>query len=400
MLTSRSRLGVIFFTVFIDLVGFGIVLPILPYYAQSFGARGLLFGALVGAYSGMQFLATAVLGRLSDRVGRRPILLTTMVINAAGYVLFALAGSYVVLFVARLVSGFAGGNISAAQAYVADITTPAERSKGMGIVGAAFGLGFIVGPALGGLAAHYGGHLAPGLVAAGLSLLNFCSAYAILPESLKEEHRVTRELFDFGHLTAALTHPRVAPLMFAWGLIPLAFSGYTVALPLYAAVRFGWREKELGWFFTVVGITAAVVQGYLFAKLSRRVGDRALVIAGTFAMAVAVAVVPYLDTAAALYAWTIVLAFGNSIVSPAATGLISVFADPTEQGAMLGAAQSLAALGRLTGPELVGITYDRLSSVSAFLVAGVVMTLAGVATVRLPRAASPAAEAVDVETSA
>jgi len=400
MLTSRSRLSVIFFTVFIDLVGFGIVLPILPYYAQHFGARGLLFGMLVGAYSGMQFLATAVLGRLSDRVGRRPILLTTMVINAAGYVLFALAGSYRVLFVARLVSGFAGGNISAAQAYVADVTTPAERSKGMGIVGAAFGLGFIVGPALGGLAAHYGGHLAPGLVAAGLSLLNFCSAYAILPESLKQEHRVTRELFDFGHLAAALTHPRVAPLMIAWGLIPLAFSGYTVALPLYAAARFGWREKELGWFFTVVGITAAVVQGYLFAKLSRRVGDRALVIAGTFAMAAAVAVVPYLDTAVALYAWTIVLAFGNSVVSPAATGLISVFADPTEQGAMLGAAQSLAALGRLTGPELVGITYDRLSSVSAFLVAGVVMTLAGVATVRLPRAASPAAEAVDVETSA
>src|SRR3989449_6184918 len=168
----------------------------------------------------------------------------------------------------------------------------------MGIVGAAFGLGFIVGPALGGLAAHYGGHLAPGLVAAGLSLLNFCSAYAILPESLKQEHRVTRELFDFGHLAAALTHPRVAPLMIAWGLIPLAFSGYTVALPLYTAARFGWREKELGWFFTVVGITAAVVQGYLFAKLSRRVGDRALVIAGTFAMAAAGAGGPYLVPAA------------------------------------------------------------------------------------------------------
>src|SRR3989475_5840860 len=225
MLTSRSRLSVIFFTVFIDLVGFGIVLPILPYYAQHFGARGLLFGMLVGAYSGMQFLATAVLGRLSDRVGRRPILLTTMVINAAGDVLFALAGSYLVLFVARLVSGFAGGNISAAQAYVADITTPAERSKGMGIVGAAFGLGFIVGPALGGLAAHYGGHLAPGLVAAGLSLLNFCSAYAILPGSLKQQHRVTRERFDFGHPAAAPPHPPGGPLVIALGPVPPPFSG-------------------------------------------------------------------------------------------------------------------------------------------------------------------------------
>src|SRR2546425_4058503 len=277
----------------------------------------------------MQFLATAVLGRLSDRVGRRPILLTTMVINAAGYVLFALAGSYVVLFVARLVSGFAGGNISAAQAYVADITTPAERSKGMGIVGAAFGLGFIVGPALGGLAAHYAGHLAPGLVAAGLSLLNLCAPHSVPPETLKQKHRGTREVFDFGHLAEALTHPRVAPLMIAWGLIPLAFSGYTVALPLYAAARFGWREKELGWFFTVVGITAAVVQGYLFAKLSRRVGDRALVIAGTFAMAAAVAVVPYLDTAGGLYAWAIVLAFGNNVGSPPGAGAVLGGAAPT-----------------------------------------------------------------------
>src|SRR3989442_2101269 len=167
MLTSRSRLSVIFFTVFIDLVGFGIVLPILPYYAQHFGARGLLFGMLVGAYSGMQFLATAVLGRLSDRVGRRPILLTTMVINAAGYVLFALAGSYRVLFVARLVSGFSGGNISAAQAYVPDVTTPPERSQGMGIVGAAFGLGCIVGQAIGGIAPPYGRDLAARLRAAG-----------------------------------------------------------------------------------------------------------------------------------------------------------------------------------------------------------------------------------------
>src|SRR5256712_11607427 len=150
----------------------------------------------------------AVLGRLSDRVGRRRILLTTMVINAAGYVLFALAGSYVVLFVARLVSGFAGGNISAAQAYVADITTPAERSKGMGIVGAAFGLGFIVGPALGGLAAHYGGHLAPGLVAAGPVLPNFLSRPPLPPASLEGKHPVRRELFGFRHPVEALTHAR------------------------------------------------------------------------------------------------------------------------------------------------------------------------------------------------
>src|SRR5881397_4243641 len=389
MPATRARLGVIFFTVFIDLVGFGIVLPILPYYAQSFGARGLLFGALVGAYSGMQFLATAVLGRLSDRVGRRPILLTTMVINAAGYVLFALAGSYLVLFVARLVSGFAGGNISAAQAYVADITTPAERSRGMGIIGAAFGLGFIIGPAVGGLSAHYLGPSAPGLVAAGLSLVNFVSAYFVLPESLKAEHRTERELWDFSHIGDAIQHPRLAPLMLAWLLAPFAFSGYTVALPLWAGVTFGWREQQLGWFFTVIGVTAAIVQGYAFGKLARRFGERVLLILGAFGMAATIALVPGLRSSAALYGWTAVLAFSNSIFGPAATGLVSVFADPTEQGTVLGAAQALAAVGRLLGPLTLGKVYD-VSHPAAFFVAAAVMMLGGLVCLRVP-------QVVDVE---
>lgn len=385
MPVSRSRLGVIFLTVFIDLVGFGIILPILPYYAQRFGAAGLGFGALVGVFSLMQFLATALLGRLSDRVGRRPILLATTLINATGYVLFAYAGSYAVLFVARLISGFAGGNISAAQAYVADITSAHERSRGMGLIGAAFGLGFIVGPAVGGLAGHYGGHVAPGLVAAGLSLANFVSAYFILPESLKLEHRVARELFDFGHLAEAVAHPRIGPLMVAFGLIPFAFAGYTVALPLYAGRAFGWQERELGWFFTLVGCTAALVQGYLFGKLAKRVGDRALVIVGTFGMALGIAVVPFLGTQAALYGWTIVLAFSNSVAAPAASGLISVFAAPTEQGTMLGAAQSLSALGRFSGPLAVGQVYDGVAPRAAFLAAGAVMVAAGLATLRVPK---------------
>src|SRR2546427_11960105 len=186
--TDRSRLGVIFFTVLIDLIGFGIVLPILPVYALKFGAQGIGYGALVFVFSAMQFLATALLGRLSDRIGRRPILLTTMVINAVGYVLFAFAPSYPALFVARVISGFASGNISAAQAYMADITTPAERARGMGVIGAAVGIGFVLGPLLGGLAGPFLGHLAPRLIAAGLSVVNFFSASALPPESAPGEH--------------------------------------------------------------------------------------------------------------------------------------------------------------------------------------------------------------------
>ncbi|HYU36464.1 MAG TPA: MFS transporter [Gemmatimonadales bacterium] len=384
--SARSRFAVIFFTILIDLIGFGIIIPILPYYAQRLGAGGFGLGALLAVFSAMQFVATAFLGRTSDRVGRRPILLTTMLINALGYMLFAAAHSYAILFIARVVSGFAGGNISAAQAYMADITTPAERSRGMGIIGAAFGLGFVIGPAVGGLSAHYLGASAPGLVAAGLSLVNFVSAYFVLPESLKAEHRTERELWDFSHIGDAIQHPRLAPLMLAWLLAPFAFSGYTVAIPLWAGVTFGWREQELGWFFTVIGATAAVVQGYAFGKLARRFGDRALLIAGGLGMALAIAVIPALHSSAALYGWTAVLAFSNSIFGPAATGLVSVFADPTEQGTVLGAAQALSALGRLLGPLTLGKVYDA-SHPAAFLVAGAVMALGGLVCLRVPKTA-------------
>src|SRR5216684_5438351 len=355
---SRARIGVIFFTVLIDLIGFGIVLPILPYYAQRFGAAGLGYGAIIGVFSLRQFVATALLGKLSDRIGRRPVLLTTMLVNAVGYALFAFAGSYWVLFLSRVVSGFAGGNISAAQAYIADITTPAERSRGMGMVGAAFGIGFSLGPAIGGFSAHYLGPSAPGLVAVGLSLANFVSAYFILPESLKHELRVRRPLFDLGHIGEAIARPKLRPLMIVWALTPVAFAGYTVALPLHASKALNWTERDLAILFTIIGVTAASVQGYFFGKIARRTGERALVIAGTFGMALSIA---------------------NSIFAPAATGLVSVYADPTEQGTILGAAQAIAALGRTAGPPLIGTIYDIVNGNAAFFVAGVVMALAGVA---------------------
>ncbi len=385
MPASRSRLGVIFFTVLVDLIGFGIVLPILPMYAQRFGAQGIGYGALVFVFSAMQFLATALLGRLSDRIGRRPILLTTMVFNAAGYALFAFAPSYAVLFVARVISGFASGNISAAQAYVADITSPAERARGMGTIGAAFGIGFVVGPMIGGLADHYGGHLAPGLIAAGLSVANFFSASAILRESLAPEHRTRRPVFDFGHMGEALGRRQLRPLMLVWLIAPFAFAGYTVALPLHVTRAFGWGAKELGWLFVVIGAIAAVVQGFLFGKLERHTGARALLITGLFGMALSIGAVPYAGTGLLLYAWTVPLAFANSLFAPAASGLVSIYADRREQGTILGAAQAFAALGRSVGPLAAGWAYDGFGSRPTFLLMGAMMGLGGLASFALER---------------
>jgi len=383
MPASRSRIGVIFFTVLIDLIGFGIILPILPFYAQRFGAAGLGYGAVIGVFSLMQFVATALLGKLSDRIGRRPVLLTTMIVNAVGYTLFAFAGSYWILFLSRVVSGFAGGNISAAQAYIADITTPAERSRGMGLVGAAFGIGFSLGPAIGGFSAHYLGPAAPGLVAVGLSLANFVSAYLILPESLAPEHRVNRPLFDLGHIGEAVARPRLRPLMAVWALVPFAFAGYTVVLPLHAGAALGWKERELAILFTIIGVTAAAVQGYFFGRIVRRTGERSLVIAGTFGMALSIAVIPFLPSSILLYGWTFVLAVSNSVFAPAATGLVSVYAEVTEQGTVLGAAQAIAALGRTVGPPVIGMTYDVVSGSTSFLLAGAIMVIAGLAGLRL-----------------
>ncbi|HEV8380177.1 MAG TPA: MFS transporter [Gemmatimonadales bacterium] len=382
MPASRSRYAVIFFTVLIDLIGFGIVMPILPFYAQRFGAGGLAYGAVLGAYSFMQFVATALLGKLSDRIGRRPVLLTTMLFNAVGYTLFAFAGSYWVLFLSRVVSGFAGGNISVAQAYMADISTPAERSRAMGIVGAAFGIGFSAGPGIGGLADHYLGHAAPGLIAVGLSLANFVSAYFILSESLKHELRVKRPLFDLWHIVDAIARPKLRPLMIVWALVPLGFAGYTAALPLHAIAALGWKQLQLTFLFIIIGVTAAAVQGYFFGKVVRRTGERVLVIAGTFGMAVSIAIVPFLPSSALLYAWTFVLAIANSVFSPAAIGLVSVYADPNEQGTVLGAAQAISALGRTAGPPLIGQAYD-VSPITSFLLAGLFMGIAGLAAFRL-----------------
>ncbi len=393
MSASRARLGVIFFTVLIDLIGFGIVLPILPMYAQRFGAQGIGYGALIFVFSAMQFLATALLGRVSDRIGRRPILLTTMLFNAAGYILFAFAPSYALLFIARVISGFASGNISAAQAYVADITTPAERSRGMGTIGAAFGIGFVLGPLIGGLADHYIGHLAPGLIAAGLSIVNFFSASAILRESLAAEHRTTRALFDVGHMIEALGRKQLRPLMLVWFLAPFSFSGYTVVLPLHAAKAFGWGAKDLGWLFVVIGAIAACVQGFLFGRIERRTGARLLLILGLFGMAISIAAVPFVASSLLVYVWTVPLAFANSLFSPAASGLVSIYADPTEQGTILGAAQAFAALGRSGGPLAAGWAYDGLGSRTAFLFAAGVMVVGGLISLGLGPVSHAAARA-------
>jgi DHA1 family tetracycline resistance protein-like MFS transporter len=235
-----------------------------------------------------------------------------------------------------------------------------------------------------------GGHAGPGVLAAALSLLNCVSAYAILPESLPPEHRRVRELWPFGHMARSFLDPHLRPLLLVWGVAPFAFAGYTVALPLWAAARLGWREWDLTIFFGVVGITAAIVQGGVFRLLTRVLRDRTLLIIGMFGMAAAIAVVPLLASSRSVYAWTVLLAISNSLMSPAAAGLVSSYAGAAEQGTVLGAAQSVSALGRLSGPEVIGGIYDLATPTAAFVAAAVAMLLGGIASLQVPKEAPPA----------
>lgn len=356
-------------------MGFGIVLPILPYVSARHGAGGLGYGLLLGIYSAAQLAGTSVLGRLSDRLGRRPIILATTFVNAAGYALFAFASSYEALLAARLISGFASGNISVAQAYIADVTPPDRRSRAMGTIGAAFGIGFIVGPAVGAFAARWGTNLGPGVVAGTLALMNFVVAWAVLDESLDEAHRRHSPFFDAAHFRAAFANPRLRPLLTVWLLAPFAFAGWITVLPLDAAERFGWGERQMGVLFVVIGAVAAVVQGWLFGRVQRRAGDRALLVAGNAGMALALVTLPLVPSGAALYWWMIPFATANSLFGPAATGMVSVLAGVAEQGTILGVAQSVGALGRMAGPEVIGLLHDRAGSAVAVLACAVVMGL-------------------------
>ena len=347
---SHSPTTAVFLTVFIDLIGFGIVIPLLPLYAERYNPSPLQFGLLMSSYSAMQFLFAPLLGRLSDRIGRRPVLLGSLLGTVAGYLLFAFAGSLELLFISRIIDGITGGNIGTAQAVIADVTTGSDRARGMGLIGMAFGLGFIFGPALGGFTVHLG-PAAPGLAAAALSFCAFVWAFFRLPETRPEgSHIRPFEVLSIASVLATLRRPVVGLLLFLSLITGTAFASFESTFSQFLKARFSFTPANVAWVFVMVGVVSALIQGGLIRRLVPIVGEAKLIVGGTFALALAFGLMIGISSRAALAGTAVLLAVGSALLNPSLMGYVSRRTAPTQQGEVLGSFQSMSALGRIVGP--------------------------------------------------
>jgi len=371
----KVSLLVLFLTVFIDLIGFGMVIPFLPFYAREYGASGVAVGAVVGIYSIMQFFFAPVWGRLSDRIGRRPVILISLTASLVGYALFAFARSFALLFASCLVAGVGGANIGTAQAYIADSTTLENRAKGMGLIGAAFGMGFIMGPPLSGLLSAVGqnhglpGNLLPGCAAALLSLTALALALLFLGESKKPDAAVRSAIppqFDRRIWDLILRQRSLTLIMAALFLTLLAVAGMETSVTLHARDRFHFRQLDLAWFFLFMGVVVATIQGGLIGRLAKKLGEANLVVIGAASFTIAFVSVPSIYRVPLLYAVAFFIAVGQGLSYPSLTSLITKTTPADQHGSVLGIATSVGSLARFFGPILSGFLYDLGKARGAF----------------------------------
>lgn len=378
---KRSRLLVIFLVVFFDLLAFGIVIPILPYYSKTFGANAFALGWLMATYSIAQFVFAPIWGGLSDRLGRRPILLITILGGASCMVATALAGDFWILFLARLLAGVFGANISTASAYIADITAPSERAKGMGIIGAGYGLGFIFGPAIGGIFSSYGYHV-PILLAAGLGLANFLFAFFVLEETVEPgKANPAGKKFSLMGMRQAFSKNSTAIPIGLFFLSTLAFTQLEVVFGLFVLSKFGFGAKDAGWLLAGMGVTAAILQGGLIGRLAKRFGEKNLLPVGFLFFALCLAGSALAPTVVPFALFLFGVAIGSGLVTPSLSSLASKGAPEENRGGIMGIYQSAGSLARVIGPPMAGLLFDRIDIASPILFSSGLMAIAMLAAI-------------------
>lgn len=374
---------VLFLIVVVDLIGFGIIIPLLPFYAEHYQATPAQVGLLMAVYSAAQFISAPFWGRLSDRVGRRPVLLGTIFAAALSYVWLGLADTLIALFAARALGGLMAGNISTAFAYAADVTTKENRAKGMGMIGAAFSIGFILGPAIGGILAGADPANAdfrtPSFAAAGLSALACVLGLFTLKESLSAEARARiadqTRVARMKALADALRTPGVGVLLILAFLATFVFAGLESTFAMWSRRQYGWGPEQNGYLFAFIGVLAAMIQGGLMGKLANKFGVERLIFAGAVALAVGLAWIPFTGSVPELVAAMTVAALGFSITTPALNTAISVRGESDVQGGLMGVTRSATTLSRMTGPAAAGTAFGFIGLHSPYYAGAVIMVI-------------------------
>jgi len=348
---------VVVMTTFIDMIGYGMIIPILPFHPETAGAGALALGLLIGSFSFMQFIFAPLLGRLSDKMGRRPVILISILSSLVSFIIFALADSFLLLLLSRITAGMATES-AVAQAYISDITTEKERAKGMGKVGAAHGAGFIIGPAIGGLLSIYGVS-ALGFAAAALTGVNLLFAFFFLPEtnSHTNSNVQTFKKTDEGYwrrLATAITKSSMSTVFVILFLTTLAFSAIPVVVPLLGIAFFGFTELETSYFFMYIGVVQIVLQGLLIGRLAKRLGEELLIVLGSISMMIGMLFMPLFPNIVVFLAALTLMSSGIGTLNTVLPSFISKKTSSDEQGGMLGVAQSVGSVARVPGPLIGG----------------------------------------------
>jgi MFS transporter, DHA1 family, tetracycline resistance protein len=388
---KKSPLATILLVVFVDLIGFGMIIPILPLYAKNFQAEEWQIGLLLGCYSFMQFLASPVLGYISDRIGRKPVLLVSLIGSAIGYTVMANAHSLTMLFIARIIAGICGASVGTAAAYIADITPPENRSRRMGLIGAAFGVGFVLGPAIGGILSHFS-TVGPFWFGAGLAFLNAIAVLLFLPEPEKHVKR-SEAAVPVGPDAIDRTGSDGIPILVVTYFVAIA--GFAIVTMIYPQVldrRFNLNPTQISLVFVFLGLVGAFIQGGAIGRLAKRFGDYKLAAVGLLVMAISMLLMPLAQNMGLFLLFTFGLAVGNSLAQPTLMAMASRLAATTAQGRVIGTVQSAGSLGRVIGPASGGFMLGRDRSGPAlaygntpFLIGGVIMGIAFLLSLTLRR---------------
>ncbi|HEY0978385.1 MAG TPA: MFS transporter [Flavobacteriales bacterium] len=356
------RLVILFITIFIDLMGFGIFIPVVPIYARELQASDALVGDTGALFSLMMFIFTPVWGSLSDRFGRRPIILWALFISAVSYLMFAHANTLFLLIASRMLTGIGSGNITAAQAYITDITPQEGRAKAMGLIGAAFGLGFIFGPPMGSFIFMHFGVEWVGYIAALICAVNMLAVWLFLPESLQEKVRDRAiRVKPISGAIKALKEERFRDLYIISFIFITAFSMMQMTIALFWTDDYGLDKEQIGWMFAAVGLASAIVQGGMIGWLQRTFGERKLMVYGALCMAMGLGMIAFIPPNLFLplsIVSILLLAFGNGCLNPTILSQLSKNAQQREQGEVLGLNQSFGSLARIAGPALGGRLYE------------------------------------------